>query len=172
MGWSYGYGYTKRDLIDERTKDWETETRKGTCLARCVRGSNLWTVWEIFDGVTCTTETFIGLDLMRKSPGYGWGSKSMTEASGPVEINCPKKYLGMVPVANQEWRDRVLAHYRTLDSAKLLKKALEPGDRITLVGSTIPEVTIVSVSPFWGRYGGTTYRIPLSMVGERLPADE
>ncbi len=39
MGWLFPYGATRRDLIEDRTKSWETTSGemlvKSTCLAHC-----------------------------------------------------------------------------------------------------------------------------------------
>ena len=54
MGWLFKSGCSRRDLIAERTEDWQRTTPEGvlvktTCLAHCYRGGSfsgvLWTVW-------------------------------------------------------------------------------------------------------------------------------
>lgn len=54
MGWTYPFGSSRRDLIEERTRSQERlsgeMTVKTTCLAKCFRGGAfsgvLWVVWE------------------------------------------------------------------------------------------------------------------------------
>lgn len=170
MGWSFEYGATKKEVIDNCTSSFETETRGYTCLARAIKGNSLWSVWEKIDGVTGTVERFIRLDLLAKSPGVGWGNKSMVEADHPYYYTCPAKYLDMAPVANQEWRDLVNKYHAKRKSQRELSKKLVPGERVSLIDSTIDAVTIVRNSPYLvGRAdNGTLYRIPVNMVGKKL----
>lgn len=78
MGWLFKGGYSRRDLIEDRTRDWERTIDDGmtvttTRLAHCYRGGVfagvLWTVWErtfVNNGVEVKpTERWIGCDLLR-----------------------------------------------------------------------------------------------------------
>lgn len=171
MGYDFIQGYSKRDVIKHITKssNWTTESGINidrTCLAKCVRGSILWTVE--FDVRTtpagdATNETWIGCYILANSKGFGWGYKAMSESVGPVYETCPLAYLDYAPVANQSWRDRVVAyHART-------KKTLNIGDRVALVGSTLAWVKITSVRPLRGvGNDGRLYRIPRNMLGDIL----
>ena len=47
MGWTITPGAKRRDVIEERTTDYEDNLQRRVCLARAVRGKVLWTVWEI-----------------------------------------------------------------------------------------------------------------------------
>jgi hypothetical protein len=111
MGWLFKSGCSRRDLVAERTKDWERTTPEGvsvktTCLAHCYRGGAfsgvLWTVWGrsfTKDGVEVqNTERWIGCDLLRSQKGFGWGYKDLDESMGPYFYSCPLKYLDLVPI--------------------------------------------------------------------------
>jgi hypothetical protein len=50
--------------------------------------------------------------------------------------------------------------------------ALKPGDRLRLVNCSIPEVTITSIRPLRGTYGGMTYNIPGRMIGEKIEEED
>jgi hypothetical protein len=110
MGWLFTAGTTRRNQIDERTKDWEQMTPDGVlvksvCLAHCYRGGVfsgvLWTVWErtfTKDGQdTKPSQRWIGCDLLRYQRDYGWGYKDMEESMFPYYFSCPLGYLEMVP---------------------------------------------------------------------------
>jgi hypothetical protein len=127
MGWLFKSGYSRKELIEDRTKDWERTTDGMTVtttrLAHCYRGGSfagvLWTVWErtfTKDGVEAQpTERWIGCDLMRHQKDYGWGYKDMEESMGPYYYSCPQKYLNLVPIeqygGNEEWRANVQRYH-------------------------------------------------------------
>lgn len=54
MGWLFKNGYTRKDLIEERTRSWERTTDMMTvttkCLAYCYSGGAfsgvVWSVWQ------------------------------------------------------------------------------------------------------------------------------
>ena len=153
MGYDFGLGYEKKDVITHRTQTWTDQkgiTRR--CIKHCVRGNVLWTVWEHSDG-----EREIGCDLMRKDKGFGWGSKAMCERNHPFDYSCPVSYLDMVPVACQEWRDKVYAR-----AAK--GKGAQVGDRVTLTRSALPYLDIVSLHPLRGIYQGKLYKLPKRFI--------
>jgi hypothetical protein len=129
MGWLFKSGSARRNLIQERTQDWERTTADGiqvttTCLAHCYRGSIgsgvLWVVWERAfnrDGQAVQpTERWITCDLMRYQKDYGWGYKDLDESMHPYYYSCPLKYLEMVPIeqfgGNSEWRALVTEHHQ------------------------------------------------------------
>ena len=124
MGWLFTRGSTRKDLIEERSKDWERTSGemlvKTICLAHCYRGGNfsgvLWAVWErTFIGGEQPTERWITCDLLRYQRDYGWGYKDMDESMFPYYFSCPLGYLDMVPIdqygGNTEWRDCVRRYH-------------------------------------------------------------
>lgn len=119
MGWLFSSSWASRkDLIKELTATESNETRTRTCLAHCLRGNVLWTVWEI-TYPTLEPRRYIGCDLLQKVSG-DWGYKDLYESCGPFYWTCPPKYLEMVPeVANQEWRDEVMRRHN-LKTMKLV----------------------------------------------------
>ena len=128
MGWDYTKGATKADIIAELTADssgeastWENG--KGIvklgyryerrCLAKSVRGNTLWTVEEVTRHKNPVEVTrHIGCYLLASERGFGYGYKAMSEDVHPYYYDCPLKFFDMVPVANQEWREKCRAWRR------------------------------------------------------------
>lgn len=152
MGWTTSWLWqSRRDVIKELTENsiWYPNDgrvqRRHTCLAHCVRGGTLWSVWEVINIDLQTSDfkvrRFIGCDLIRnygKEEGYGY--KDMCESMGPCYYDCPLKYLDMVPeVANEEWRQAVRDHWARYN----LK--LTVGMIVGLSGCTFPAVKITEV---------------------------
>jgi hypothetical protein len=111
MGWLFKSGCSRRDLIAERTQDWERTNAedivvKTTCLAHCYRGGVfsgvLWTVWGrsfTRDGAEVQpSERWIGCDLLRCQIGFGWGHKDLDESMHPYFYSCPLKSLDLMPI--------------------------------------------------------------------------
>jgi len=128
MAWLFRHGSTRRGLIAERAKNWETTGAEGivvasNCLAHCYRGGAfsgvLWAVWErtfAKDGEQVKpVERWITCDLLRYRKDCGWGYKDMEESMHPYYYSCPLKYLDMVPIdqygGNAEWREGVRANH-------------------------------------------------------------
>jgi len=131
MGWLFTVGSTRRELIAERTHDWQrasTETLvESKCLAHCFRGGRfsgvLWSVWDrtfTKDGHEVEhTQRWIQCDLLRYSKlNDGWGYQDMEESMHPYFYSCPLGYLEMVPIeqfgGNEEWRDGVRSYHQRL----------------------------------------------------------
>ena len=167
MGWLYTQGQTKKELIDHLTNMDYADGRTHECLAHSTRGNILWSVWkhEQKDGRIITV---IHCDLLGSQRDYGWGYKGMCEEVHPYYYTCPLKYLDMAhDYINSEWREKVRAHHAQADRAK----SVGVGDCVELVGSTIPQVTIVSTRPLIGVHMGRRYKIPRKMIGEILDRD-
>lgn len=127
MGWLFISGSTRRSVIEDRTKAWETTSGdllvKSTCLAHCYRGNVfsgvLWSVWErtfTTNAETQPAERWIQCDLLQYQRDFGWGYKDMEESMHPFYYSCPLKYLDMVPLerfgGNAEWREEVKHHHQ------------------------------------------------------------
>lgn len=139
MGWLFKAGLSRKDLIEERTKDWERTQPDGTvikttCLAQCYRGASfcgvLWSVWERTfsrDGQEVQSkERWIVCDLLRYQ-GEAWGYKDIEECMGPYYYSCPLKYLDLVPLdiygGNVEWREQVREHHARKAEKRRARKA-------------------------------------------------
>jgi hypothetical protein len=124
MGWDFTRNATRADIIAERTKGWENGGTKAVCLAHHLSleeaESVLWTVWEH----TKDGWRFIGCDLLRPKPNFGWGYKDMCESSGPYYWSCPIEYLEMAPEANPGWRK--IVREKHLDYKKMRQLQEKP----------------------------------------------
>jgi len=138
MGWLFKCGCTRREMIAERTENWECTTPddltvKSVCLAHCYRGGAfsgvLWTVWERTfekDAIEAQpTERWIGCDLLRHQKDFGWGYKDMEEVMFPYYFSCPLKYLDMVPIekfgGHVEWRENVRRYHARQQAKRRLR---------------------------------------------------
>lgn len=111
MGWTTSkYWQTRQDLIQHLTKP--TDTAKP--LKHCIRGSNLWVVWEVSRNLNPTPYRYIALYLLRNfGKGEGHGYKDLDESEHPFQYNCPLGYLSLVPeVSSQTWRDAVERYHK------------------------------------------------------------
>lgn len=163
MGWtSSTRWYNKSVLIQDRIKGEEAFK----CIAHQCKGNVLWTVWEITQqrGEHPAGTRFIGCDLLRKFPrGDGWGYKDMCESSHPYQYSCPLKYLDMVPVASEKWREGVRAYW---DHRKYVS-SLKPGDYVKMKDGITPnEFKIVSAKPLRGTAlsTGILYRLKADQI--------
>ena len=149
MGWLFTYGASKADVVKECTRGSE----RAACLAHSVYGNHLWSVWETKPADGAPPKRLIVLDLLGSSRGEGWGNKGMDESMGPYTYDCPLKFLDMVPVACQTWRDKVRAHHAA-KSAKLKRKSqIKIGSTVRLTpglmvrGLPICTARVIQVKP-------------------------
>lgn len=165
MGWDFTKDATRADIIERQTATWTSEAGSTyTTIARACVGNHLWTVIEK-TAPGSEPERFIALFLLRRERNYGWGYKAMSEQSGPFYYTCPMKFLDMVPVANQEWRDGVLAYHAQR------KLAYERGDIVQVVDSKVKGMLILGKKgrSFFGiGNDGMLYTLPSNMKGKVL----
>jgi hypothetical protein len=163
MGWTYGWA-DKASLVKELTSPGHWPD--GGLVTYSLRGNSLWAVYEPSDG-----RRFILLYLLDGTRGakpddiYRWGYKDMDESMHPFYYNCPLKFLGMAPVANEEWREKVREYHAEGVRRLALVKALKVGDKVKLV-STPGEFQITHLNPLLGVRGFNTYRLPKSRIME------
>lgn len=117
MGWFYTHDASRSDIISELTNPKGELGHK--CLAKFTSGNTLWTVEE-YTPTGEATKRFIGCYLLQKDK-CGWGYKPMDESMGPYYYSCPPKYLAMVPVADAEWRLKVVEYWRRRKLRRLVK---------------------------------------------------
>ncbi len=156
MGWTFTQGAKKQDIVNRLIKPWESAETKAETLAYKVVGKTRWTVSKRTKKADGKVDLFSGCYLLDSD--NGWGYKDMCESMHPYNYDCPLKFLDMVPVACQEWRDGVVAWH-----AKNAR-TFNVGDTVKLQNCHIPEVTIVSVKPFRGEYQGKLYRLKKDLI--------
>lgn len=162
MGWLYCEP-TKAALVDHLLHQEHIDT-----LDFSLRGNNLWAVMRLKTG----GDPFIMLFLLSAAgwkdshPDCRWGYKDVGEEMGPVETDCPLKFLGMVPDPGgfaTEWRQRVIEHHANVSLARKLAKSIQVGDTVTLSGST-RLFRVTSLNPLLGFSGHNLYRLPKSRI--------
>lgn len=136
MGWTTHIGSSKESLIKDRLSDKKSkEDEQGQyttwkTLAHSLRSNNLWYVVErTFHGNGYKrTNRFIALDLIGFDPyGNGWGYKDLCESMGPVQVNCPLKFLDMVPADDPYgWRDGVRNWHDMSNAQRRKLKTIDP----------------------------------------------
>ena len=160
MGWYYDYGASKADTIKTVTKDWDNKNgSKGRCLAKCLRGNVLWTVFEVTDP-DGQPHRHIGCYLLQSYEG-DWGYKPMDESVGPFYYSCPLSYLDMVPVANEDWRESVRKYHSKETDGRNIVRNLNIGDTVALREGFRPnKFRLVSKKPLLGiGPDGRTYKL-------------
>lgn len=122
MGWLFSKS-TKKDMIQRITDRSVSTNCIHETLTSCIRGNVLWTVTEmtfLADGDKYKQgqkHRYIGCFLLQGSGGE-WGYKDMDESMHPYYYSCPLSYLRMVPVANAEWREKVVRHHQKRQEAR------------------------------------------------------
>lgn len=177
MGWSYGFGDTKRDVIRYWTEErpWG-EGKVGVAIKHCVRGKVLWTVHEIREKETGKAIVrFIGCFLMQTDGNGNWGYKDMEESMGPCYYSCPLAYLDMVPMPEGEyapkWREAVREYWEKRKTIKLVE-----GMKMRIVagswkwrGRKIEEFTIRKLGRKWlAEIDGISMRFPRKMLRDAV----
>ena len=177
MGWLFTKNATKKDIVNkliepterQQETDWSNEKQQIIKLdndisiktiAHKLVGKILYQVVEItryYHNDTKSTK-FILISIIEKQRNYGYGYKSMSEASEPYYYDCPLKFLELAQTTNQQWRDKVIKKHNT-PKTKI-------GDIITLTNTKIPFVKITSTKPLLGDYQGKIYRIPKKMISQ------
>ncbi len=155
MGWTYGW-FSKKEIIADRIETREYDGRRRDCIKHCYRGNAhsgvLWTVWVITEVDTMEVlDSYIGCDKLKcyRVPrgSHEWGYKDMCESMGPYYYSCPLSYLEMVPVASEEWRQKV-REYHAKRSRKIQVGAVYkavPG--ITFKKNEIRRIRVDSLRP-------------------------
>ncbi|MFM0239727.1 hypothetical protein [Paraburkholderia phytofirmans] len=171
MGWLFGHGQTRAQLIARLTRDEEHENSTRRCLRHCLSGNVLWTVWEVGREGTDPFR-YIGCDLLAWDKGCsGWGYKDMCEEMQPLYYSCPLAYLDMVPPAAPAWRELVHAWHAARS------RTLAAGDILTLSGLSITEAVVVRrIHRTWiVESGGRLFEFPPRLfrhiVGQRHAGD-
>lgn len=169
MGWSFGWA-SKEELVAYLLQQWEDGEKTVTVSDHALVGSNLWTVQRFED--KATGEATLVLSLCKLKKQGGWGYKGMPESHAPVELDCPQRLLDAVPCPNDQWaidwRTKVVEYHAKRKERG--SRTLAIGQRYSLPGRTIPEVTISSLDPLRGTYKGTVYRVTKGMLGDEISA--
>lgn len=116
MEWYFSGQQIKESYIQELIAKRNEQSR---CIAHCVRGNVLYSVWE--QTIADQPVRIIAIDLLSKQRNGGWGHKPMDESCGPSRYDCPLSYLDMVPDPGfyaTAWREKVRAFRASKRSKK------------------------------------------------------
>ena len=164
MGWLFTQGASRRDIIEELTKEQVTDKRVFRTLRKCFRGNTMYALHE--SGEPGNLRKWVCVYLLQRDGHYGWGYKDIDETMGPVEKDCPVSYLDAADPATSkyaiEWREEV----RQLAAVRASRKP-KVGEYWELSNGKIYKIT--SLRPLRGRFGGTSYRIPRRMLRNHRP---
>jgi hypothetical protein len=171
MGWTFPYGASRAQVIEEITRDQENAAGGFFKTHRkCFKGNTMYALHETGPvGEDGRSRKWIGVYLLQRDSRDGtWGYKDMAEEMHPYYYDCPVSYLDEAdePASEhaKEWRKIVREK-----AAERASKKPKKGERWSYRNPTIGEVTIVSVRPLHGRApNGVTYRIKRDNLGERL----
>ena len=112
MGWDFTKDASKADIVRECLSGSAKPTDYFP-IAHKVVSNCLWIVFEHISGDR--SARFIGLCLLEKKSGFGWGYKTMEEVMGPCEVSCPLQFLEITPLPNspgaEAWREKVRAYH-------------------------------------------------------------
>lgn len=125
MGWTGDFGSVreiKQYVLRERNDGYQVLEHASTSYGR-----NLWVVYRHPKGYE-----FIALYKMQKA-GKVWLYKDMTESCGPVEVDCPLKFLERVPLrANEQYAPKWREGVRQYHSKR--KVAFSEGEEVLIYG--------------------------------------
>jgi len=112
MGWDFTKDASKADIVRKCLYGSAKPTEYFPIAYRVV--SNC--LWVVFEHISDDRSArFIGLYLLQKKSGFGWGYNSMEEAMGPCEVSCPLQFLEITPLPNspcaEAWREKVRAYH-------------------------------------------------------------
>jgi hypothetical protein len=165
MGWTYPYGATRAQVIDELTR--EQENANGgvfRTLRKCFRGNTMYALHET--GPEGQTRKWIGIYLLQRSQG-SWGYKDMSEDMHPYYYDCPVSYLDEADEPTSESAKEWRALVRQEAEARAAKKP-KVGE-IWTYGTR--EVEIRKLRPLIARFPDQcVYRIRRSQLGNKVEA--
>lgn len=163
MGWTFPHDASRRDVIDELTRDQSKDERVFRTLRKCFRGNTMYALHE--SGPVGETRKWLAVYLLQRSQGT-WGYKDMDESMGPCYFDCPVSYLDEADETTSEYAIKWRAEVRRLAAERAAKKP-KKGETWTLVNCRIPDVRITSLKPLRGTHAGMIYRIKRKLLGEK-----
>lgn len=118
------------DILSPIQNRVDNSTVDKTVLKHCLRGCNLWAVWQQIAVVNgdATVTSWISLYVVQRRT-EGWSYRQYTEAKGIEALTCPVGYFQLVPapnVAAERWREAVIDRYDTT-TARSRKSRIQAG---------------------------------------------
>lgn len=166
MGWLFTQGASRRDIIDDLTRDQSTDEKVFRTLRKCFRGNTMYALHE--SGPVGDTRKWLCVYLLQRDANYGWGYKDMDETMGPCYHDCPVSYLDEADPPPEggyaaEWR----AEVRKRAAARAARKP-KLHEKWRLSNGHV--YRIISLRPLGGTdiQTGGRYRIPRKMLREKV----
>lgn len=166
---TYG-GYTsRRDLVAEVTKTWETEDFTQVAEKKFFSGNDLWVLFAKQSKHASTdVERFIVLFKISRWGAGDWAYKPISEDMGPLEHSCPVSFLEAAqhphpngyPEGWHDWRAAVREYHARRN------QKIEVGQIIKLTNGREYKISTVRAGRIMG-YGvadGIYYNIPRKML--------
>lgn len=175
MGWSSSQ-ITKKETIEEVLSLEFSGLSK--VLKSSVVGNNIWQLVEQEDEHG-NLRAFIALTMMSFSDGRYW-IKHLTEACGPVALNCPVSMIekantyGEVSESVKGWRECVVKYKADKKRVDTMFDELVAGDTINFYGKTYTVISKISgtkgciVSEGESQEPKATYRMQTKQVKQGL----
>lgn len=180
MGWLYTQGQSRCQLISSCLGG-SAAPVGFRALDHAVLRNHLWVVFERMTSGESPSEPvgsdtssaakgperFIALYLLGSHRGYGWGYKAIEEGMGPVEVDCPLRFITLSPVPNgtysEGWRERVRNCHAERAAKRARVRQLTIGAALDLAPGCQPaRVVLTSLKPLRGRADdGRVYRVAL-----------
>lgn len=171
MGWSFTYGASRADIIEEVSGGKGIEPRGGMLThRRRVMGNKVWAIQSnvVHPNESMRNVKFIVLYKLGKESG-DWGYKSVSESMGPADKTCPPSFFDEVETPDSEfaagWRDecRALATEAKRRSDMLTNAKI--GDTLVLLDTCTPgRVDLVSKKPLVGHAFGMDYSVQRKLI--------
>ncbi len=143
MGWLFHndmlQSQTPAEYIAEQYSR-ETDVYRVNVLATATVGGTIYAAIRNEIKGACAAYVFCGVFLFKNNKKDGFGYKSMDEAMGPCEVDCPDRIMRLLsPVEDipnpgyaAEWRANVTAAKRRRLAARKQAASFRQGDRIRL----------------------------------------
>lgn len=161
MSWDGCYDWeTKNDVINDIIKT--LNTHPNHLIKHQVIGNHFWFVADSVEG------KFIGLYLLSKDRRDGiWMRNGMCEESEPYYYDCPLSFLGLAPVASEDWRKKVREYHTGKKQRKEMLSKIRRGTILALNNSRNYKVTETNGKKIFAielPHGTTLYRIPKTRI--------
>lgn len=164
MGWLFTHGATRRDIIDDLTRDQSKDGRVFRTLRKCLRGNTMYALHE--SGPEGETQKWLCVYMLQRDT-IGWGYKDVDESMGPCHYDCPTSYIDEADEPPNEYARQWREECRKRAAARASRKP-KTGESWRL--SNGRTYRIVSLRPLGGVdvETGRRYRVPRKMLREKV----
>ena len=166
---TYGGYYSRKELVEDVTKTWESEHAIQVVEKKFFSGNDLWVLFARTSKHASTdVERFIVLFKISRWGEGNWAYKPIEESMGPFEYSCPISFLDVAqhpfpngyPEGYSDWRANVRAYHARRN------QKVAVGQTVKLTNGRLYRVIEVNGRKVRGvgLDDNYTYRIPRSML--------